>query len=414
MIKRNKGKLIFAIIVLMGLSFFYKPMPAYAGTGQQETGKYQVDGGEIPEEVSTENFDSQSPNFIDQDNSIPGIEPYMAAALPDIRITPLGDSITKGYGTCMDHTPPALDCIGYREDLWNSLVAGSYPVDFVGSLGSAYQSQYTYDNDHEGHGGWKTTDIKNNIYGSGENWLQNYPTDIILLHIGTNDFTDLPLVDPNTVVTRVGQILDKIDDYENDKGYGVLVILAKIIKRYDPPQPDRSVAIENFNNALQTMASTRISGGDYLTVVDMETALTYGGDFYDQLHPNATGYSKMSAVWYPAVVDALNYPPNLTYPGAQSAVQGQTISLQMQATDPESDSLTYSATGLPTGLMINPNSGEISGKVSSSIPSGTNFQVTITADDKTGFPYTDPYNQDQVTFSWKIGEQVVLPLVIKH
>jgi hypothetical protein len=69
---------------------------------------------------------------------------------------------------------------------------------------------------------------------------------------------------------------------------------------------------------------------------------------------------------------------------------------------------------LPTGLTINPNSGEISGKVSISIPSGTNFPVTITADDKKGFPYTNPYNKDEVTFDWKIGGQVILPLVIRN
>jgi len=415
LIYKKRDKLIVSALMVIGLLIFFQTETAYAGSDSPDGRKYPVDGGYYQEEIASGYVDQTDDFeiFSGLDVSPGAITPNSAAALPDIRITPMGDSITKGYGTCVDHNPPALDCIGYRKDLWNALVGGGYPVDFVGSLGSAYQHQYAHDNDHEGHGGWKTTDIKNNIYGAGQNWLQNYPTDIILLHIGTNDFTDLPLVDPNTVVTRVGQILDKIDDYESDKGYGVLVILAKIIKRYDPPLPDRTLAVENFNDALQTMANARISGGDNLIVVDMETALTYPGDFYDLIHPNATGYSKMSPEWYSALAGSFNFPPSLTNPGAQSSTQGQTISLQIQATDPETDSLTYSAAGLPAGLTINPNSGEISGKISSSNPSGSVFQVTITADDKTGFPDTDPYNKDTVTFSWKMGDQVLLPLVIR-
>jgi lysophospholipase L1-like esterase len=401
---QNREKIVVAILAAIGLLFIVQPQPVFAGTNSQDSNNHQVDGGQILEEVPNSNFGRTEVNFSGLDTPISEIAPNSASALPDIRITPMGDSITKGFGTCADFPGPALDCIGFREDLWNAIVAGGYAADFIGSLGSDYQYKYAHDNDHEGHGGWSTTDIKNNIYGSGQNWLQNYPTDIILLHIGTNDFTNLPLVDPNIVVTRVEQILDKIDDYENDKGYGVLVILAKIIKRYDAPQPDRALAVENFNDALQIMANARISGGDYLTVVDMESALIPSDYLPDNLHPNSTGYSKMSAVWYPAIIDALNYPPTLTNPGAQSSIQGQTISLQMLATDPESDTLTYSAAGLPTGLTINPNSGEISRKVSISIPSGTNFPVTITADDKKGFPYTNPYNKDEVTFEdWWAG-----------
>jgi len=192
-----------------------------------------------------------------------------------------------------------------------------------------------------------------------------------------------------------------------------LVILAKIINRYETAE--QTAAITNFNNALQTMANTRIAGGDNIILVDMQSALTYPVDYLiDDLHPNGNGYSKMATVWYPAIIDALNYPPILTNPGGQSSVQGQTISLQIQATDPENDALTYSAIGLPAGLTINSASGEINGKISSGIPTGTEFNVTVTADDKTGFPYSDPYNQYQVSFNWKIGEHVVLPLVIKH
>jgi lysophospholipase L1-like esterase len=36
-------------------------------------------------------------------------------------------------------------------------------------------------------------------------------------------------------------------------------------------------------------------------IVDQENALTYPADMFDNLHPNSTGYAKMSNVWYSAL-----------------------------------------------------------------------------------------------------------------
>src|SRR5205823_10107819 len=46
-------------------------------------------------------------------------------------------------------------------------------------------------------------------------------------------------------------------------------------------------------------------------------------------------------------------PVQVTNPGAQSAVQGNTVSLQIQASDVNNHRLVYQAFGLPTGLSIN-------------------------------------------------------------
>ncbi len=62
-------------------------------------------------------------------------------------------------------------------------------------------------------------------------------------------------------------------------------------------------------------------------------------------------------------VNAFSLPaqPVLTAPGVSTSVIGSVISRQLSATDPNGDLLTWSATGLPTGLSINPASGLISG-----------------------------------------------------
>jgi hypothetical protein len=419
----KKEKIVFLICVVFGMLLIFQAQPVSANSDLPDSRNYLVDDGEILEEGSTLDHEF---TFSSLDTPYGGVEPNSDTVLPDIRVMPLGDSITKGTGTCQEGSPPDppdeiyWNCTGYRDYLWYSLSGTGHSFNFVGSQGGQFQDDYMnpyHDNDHEGHGGWKAADIKNNIYGSGLNWLQNYPAEIILLHIGTNDIGGISPPNENqkisAVVDTVEQILNKIDQFEIDNDRKVLVVLARIINRIDP-DGDEELYTTIFNQNLQDMANTRIGGGDEIVVVDMESALIYPDDLVDGLHPTSIGYSKMAAVWYSAIVDALNFPPTLTNPGMKFSLQGQTISLQMQATDPESDSLTYSAAGLPTGLTINPNSGEISGKVSISIPSGTNFPVTITADDKKGFPYTNPYNKDEVTFDWKIGGQVILPLVIRN
>jgi ketosteroid isomerase-like protein len=56
-----------------------------------------------------------------------------------------------------------------------------------------------------------------------------------------------------------------------------------------------------------------------------------------------------------------NHPPTLTMPGNQTSAEAATVTLPLVASDLDGDALTYSATGLPPGLSVNPTSGLISG-----------------------------------------------------
>jgi YVTN family beta-propeller protein len=97
---------------------------------------------------------------------------------------------------------------------------------------------------------------------------------------------------------------------------------------------------------------------------------------------------------------ALPAPPVLTAPGNQTGVLGTAVTLQMQATDPNGDLLTWSATGLPTGLSISPSSGLISGTPTAA---GT-FSSTVTVTDNNTTPVS-------TSFTWTIdGVLTVQPL----
>ena len=79
-------------------------------------------------------------------------------------------------------------------------------------------------------------------------------------------------------------------------------------------------------------------------------------------------------------------------PGAQTTAAGAAVNFQVQAIDTATGTLSYSATGLPTGLSIASATGVISGTASTA---GT-YTVTVKDADSTG-------PSGSATFTWTVG-----------
>ena len=94
-------------------------------------------------------------------------------------------------------------------------------------------------------------------------------------------------------------------------------------------------------------------------------------------------------------VTNVNRPLVLTNPGDQSHAEGEAIVLQIVATDPDGDPLTFSATGLPTGLSINAATGRITGTIASGAAVGSPYSSVVTVTDG----ITPPVSTD---FSWTV------------
>jgi hypothetical protein len=93
-------------------------------------------------------------------------------------------------------------------------------------------------------------------------------------------------------------------------------------------------------------------------------------------------------------VSATNQPPAFsTDITDQSNVEGDSVSLDADATDADLDVLIYSATGLPDGVSIDAGSGVISGTLS--FASAGIHSVTITV--------SDGLDTDTDTFSWTVA-----------
>jgi hypothetical protein len=94
------------------------------------------------------------------------------------------------------------------------------------------------------------------------------------------------------------------------------------------------------------------------------------------------------------VADA-NGPPQAQSPGDQANTEGDPVSLQIAASDPDNgDTLTFSASGLPDGLIIS-DSGLIQGNISSGASTGSPYTVTVSVQDSGGL-------SDGITFDWTI------------
>ena len=64
--------------------------------------------------------------------------------------------------------------------------------------------------------------------------------------------------------------------------------------------------------------------------------------------------------------------------------EGSVIAIDASATDPEADTLSYSATGLPPGVLIDTVSGIIIGVIDPSAGAGSPYTTTVTVSDGTG------------------------------
>src|SRR5439155_1658638 len=91
-------------------------------------------------------------------------------------------------------------------------------------------------------------------------------------------------------------------------------------------------------------------------------------------------------------VTNVNRAPTLTAPANQTSAENAAVSLQLVATDPDGDALTYSATGLPPSLTVTAATGLISGTLS--FTSAGTYSVTATASDGT--------LSDSKTFTWTV------------
>ncbi len=225
-----------------------------------------------------------------------------AAAADPVRIMPIGDSITFGYG----------EDGGYRKYLNYALKEKDIAFDMVGPEGRnsasfQYNGQsFQYDDNHAGYSGY-TIKQQYPIPSWGENGLleklraknavKQAQPDIVLLIIGTNDMT------ANRNLTDCESDLHTLMDYIlGDLPEGGTVFMGSI--------PDftayggNAQRVANYNNTVKKVAE---SYGDNVRFADVHSSLNGEADLQsDKLHPSGAGYEKMGRYWAEVIDEYLD------------------------------------------------------------------------------------------------------------
>jgi lysophospholipase L1-like esterase len=286
--------------------------------------------------------------------------PAVAESNGGVRVMPLGDSITEGTQV------PG----GYRIGLWQRLVAGNYKVDFVGSQSNGPSS--LGDHDHEGHPGWRIDQIDANING----WLRSSTPRTVLLHIGTNDVLQ------NYNVSSAPSRLSTLIDHITAAAPSADVFVATIIPLASASQES---AARTFNAAVPGIVQSKVSAGKHVHLVDMHSALT-AADLTDGIHPTATGYDKMAATWYNAL---LAVPGSIGSPGGTTTTPPTTPPTTAPTTPPTTAPTTPPADGTCSATYA----------VTGQWAGGFQAAVTVTAGSRALSSWT-------VTWQWSDGQTV--------
>lgn len=272
-----------------------------------------------------------------------------------VKIMPLGDSITWGFEG-LDGT--VLNSGGYRAPLYTALNR-AYPgqIDFVGSVVNdvAPGDPTDIDSNQEGHSGWTSADLSNNI----ADWLKAANPHYILLMIGSNDLYHCTAWADSEAA--LNHIVSSASAYPSVKRI--------LVGSVTPLAPDQSgcrnnATIDAFNRHLKEFVQNGIAQGKALNFVDINglSGLT-PDDMSDGLHPNKQGYAKIAEVWNNALVAHLATRPRLEF--SEGVTSGQLTSAYDLALKNLFDinmspfDVTHDATGLiaAPATIISPGEG---------------------------------------------------------
>jgi len=268
-----------------------------------------------------------------------------------LRILPLGNSITAGT----DGDPPQEGLrIAYRFTLYSLLTSAGYDFDFVGHGWSGYD--IFPDANHGGIPGTRDQYLVRllqdgyderwevQITPGGQPYLDVYPADIILLHIGTNDITH----GEGTSPVSVAQILDQIDSWEVRTGNRAIVFVARILNR-----KVYSLETTQFNNNVAAMVAARNDPDIMMVDIENGAGINYLTDMQDDgIHPYESGYTKMGQKWFEAI-QSLNEPPYFTSSPVKDAIEDEPYSYTVTVDDDNPmDELTIIAGSKPSWLSF--------------------------------------------------------------
>jgi len=260
------------------------------------------------------------------------------AEVQKLRVMPLGDSITDGFTGQPDG--------GYRLTLWNLLKENGYTdnIDFVGpnGLDSTVWDSNGSDMNHAGYSGYAIADIPNQrsgIYNFSEWLMQEYPADVVMLQIGTNDILSSAL---DGMDERLELLIDTILTYIPEDGLlyvSTIPYMDADITNYTDAYTveEMDKAVDDYNSEIREIVSRKQAEGKPIAQADINSVLTKA-DLLDGVHPSAAGYEKMGNYWYKKLTEFIDGQPETP---TETESNPETESESEEITESETESSAF-------------------------------------------------------------------------
>ncbi|HET9960061.1 MAG TPA: SGNH/GDSL hydrolase family protein [Polyangiaceae bacterium] len=202
-------------------------------------------------------------------------------------IMPIGDSITEGCCTA----PMG----GYRIELYHQALTNKKNITFVGTLtnGPGMVDGQAFPQRHEGHGGWKISQIA----GVVDKAISSSHPHVVLLKIGTNDING-----NDNIANAPMRLANLIDQICKDAPDALLVVSAIIPTTNDGTNNN----VRNYNTAIKQKAEAAAAAGKHVVFVDNYQAFAQNSNYKtalmaDGLHPNTAGYAVLGDSFYKVI-----------------------------------------------------------------------------------------------------------------
>jgi lysophospholipase L1-like esterase len=245
-----------------------------------------------------------------------------------LRVMPLGDSITDGFTVVG----------GYRIPLWyllqeQGIVDG---IDFVGPNGWYIDGVVDYN--HAGYSGYTIADCpgRQGIYNFIDTLMQDYPADVVMLQIGTNDI--ISSYDLDHAGERLELLVDSILTYIPEGGLlyvSTIPYMDADVTTYTDAYTveEMDAAVDDYNAKVKALVAKKQSEGKPVAQADVNSVLTKA-DLSDGVHPSEDGYKKMAEYWCGVLTEFVIGTPAPTQPASTEPTETTETTAPTETTEP--------------------------------------------------------------------------------
>jgi predicted secreted protein len=187
-------------------------------------------------------------------------------------------------------------------------------------------------------------------------------------------------------------------DDEAETDYGVAVTVDVLANDSDPDGDELIL-----DAVSQPANGTAVVVGALITYTPDEGS--WGVDSFTYTISDGRGGTAQATVTI-TVREPANTPPTIEDIEDRQNTVGDVVTLQVVATDPDGDVLGYAADGLPPGLGIDPDTGEITGTIEDQADAASPYTVEVTV--------TDPGEATAtVNFHWVVLPATTGPVAVR-